>query len=512
MSKRTISLLMFVLCLTAVTAYAQDETDALRYSRLTTGGSARIQAIGGAVGALGGDITSLSVNPAGIGLFKTNDFSVTPGLFSWKNNAGYLGTSATDSKSNFNLTNLGAIFAINKQAGSQSGWQNFTIGLAVNRLANFNSNMLVAGANKTSSWSEKYIEELGTTDPNAAAQNYPFGPSLALNTYLLDPVYNSNGQLTGYSSNVFTTTGTNQQNNVSTSGGINEFSLGIAGNYGDKFYIGGDLNLPSIKYDRTNYFSEIATQPSSSFQSFNVTETLSTTGAGINGKFGVIYRLADNLRIGGAFHTPTLYSMSDTYTTGMTTNTASYKGTMTQNSSDLTNGYPGQYKYKLVTPWHAVASISYLFGTNPDVKEQKGFISLDYEYVDYAATHFQFDKSNPGDAQQESSVNSSISSIYKGASNIRLGGELKFNILAVRAGIAWYGNPYQSSYTTVDGSRFLYSAGLGVRNKGMYAALTYVYTAGKDIYYPYSLADKTVAPADISNTGGNVLLTVGFKF
>lgn len=504
-----------MLCLSVTLACAQDETDALRYSRLTPGGTARIQAVGGAVGALGGDISDLSVNPAGIGLDKTNEFTFTPSLYGWKNNANYLGTSSVDSKTNFNLTNAGVILAINKRYGSKSSWQNLTIGFALNRLANFSGNVVLNGTNKSSSWSEKYIEELEPggqpIDPNTAAQNYPFGPSLALNTYLLDPAYNSGGKLTGYSSNVFTTSGVNQQNNVSTSGGINEFSFGIAGNYSDRLYIGGSLNLPSIKYDRTNYFSETALQPSTSFRSFNVTETLSTTGVGVNGKIGLIYRLTDNLRIGGAFHTPTIFSMQDTYATGMTTNTASYKGIQTQNSSDLTNGYPGQYQYKLVTPWRAVASLAYVFNAGPDAS-QNGFISLDYEYVNYAGAHYQFNNSSPSDAQQASALNSSISNMYKGASNIRLGGELKFNIFAVRAGVAWYGNPYQSTYTPVDGSRFLYSAGAGIRNKGMYADLTYVYTSGKDIYYPYRLADKTVSPADITNNGGNVLLTIGFKF
>ncbi|MHB1922510.1 MAG: OmpP1/FadL family transporter [Chitinophagaceae bacterium] len=514
MTKRIFCLLMAIVI--ANIAFGQDETDALRYSQLTTGGTARVQAIGGAMGSLGGDVTALSVNPAGIGLFKTNEFVITPGLWTLNNQSTYLGNTGKDGSTSVFLGNAGLIMASDKRRGSSSKWQNVTVGIGINQLANFNGNLYLSGNNTTSSFSEKYIEELTPNgqpvDPNLAAKNYPFGSSLALNTYLLDPVYDNSGKLTGYYSNVFNTTGVKQQNTVSTSGGINEFSLGVAGNYADKFYIGASFNIPSIKYNRTNIYSEtdLTNNPNDNFGSFQVTETLATMGVGINGKFGVIFKPQPNIRIGAAFHTPTVFSMKDTYETSMVTDTKNYHGVLTQSSSDLTNGYPGQYQYTLVTPWRAIASISYIFGDVANVAQQKGFLTMDYEYVNFASAHYRFDPSNPGDVAQADALNTSISKMYKGTSTIRLGGELKFDIFAVRAGLAWYGSPYQNS--TINADRILYSTGVGYRNKGIYTDLTYVYSTSTNNYYPYRLQAKNVNPATVAATGGNIILSVGFLF
>lgn len=500
----------------SVTVMAQDESDALRYSQLTSGGSARVQAIGGAMGSLGGDYTATHVNPAGLGLYKTNEWVLTPGFFSLKNNASYRGNRESNRKSNLYFGNAGLVVAMNQRGNDQQkAWKNITLGLGINRLANFNSNLYLKGNNNQSSFAEKYIEELtknGIVDPNLAAKNYPFGSSLAINTYLLDPTYNSNNQVTGYSSVVFNTTGVIQENAITTSGALNELSLGAAGNYSDKFYIGASLNVPSLRYRRTNTYTETdqKNDPTNKFQSFTLKENLTTEGNGINAKLGMIFKPTEFVRVGAAFHTPTAYSLKDTYDAEMTTNTEAYQGIKRQSSYDLTNGYPGEYQYTLITPWRAVVSASYVLREIADVTKQKGFLTFDYEYVNYAAASFRFDNSNAGDKALADKLNRSISKMYKGASNIRIGGELKFNTIMARAGFAWYGSPYQNSNTK--GDKKLISAGLGYRNHGMFVDLTYVYALGKDLYYPYRLQDKNVSPATIDRRGGNVVLSIGLKF
>ncbi|MGH2642753.1 MAG: hypothetical protein ACRDE2_02300, partial [Chitinophagaceae bacterium] len=451
-----------------------------------------------------------------IGLFRTNDFSITPGFKAANTQADYLSSSASDSKIDLHLQQLGLIFASDKKRGSNSRWQNFTFGIGMNRLANFNRNVFFQGVNKNSSYSEQYLEQLindKVTNPNDAAKNYPYGASLAFNTFLIDTLDDASGNMIGYQSYVPVSNGILQQNTISTRGGLNEMALAFAGNYDNRLYIGLGLGIPSIKYNRTNTYSENITQSNGNigFQNFSVTNTLSTTGVGINGKIGLIYSVSPMVRIGGAFYSPTAYSMHDTYTTAMTTNTGNFQGTQQQSSTDLNNGYPGEYNYSLTTPWRAMGGISFIFGASPEVKQQHGFLNIDYEYVNYGSARYNFNSSGStsSDHALANSLNQSISSMYKGASNIRVGGELKFNIFSVRAGFDYMGSPFSDS--NIKGQQTKYSAGIGIRSNGIYVDLAYIYSNRGDQYYPYLLQDKTVNPANLTYNASNIVFTFGFK-
>lgn len=211
---------VFILLLSGFQAFSQEPADALRYSWLQPSGTARTQAIGGAITSLGGDLTSTFMNPAGLGMYKTNEFVMTPGFSFSNNKADYLGSQGKDSKSGFHFGTTGLIFAA---PGSRNGnWRNFSIGLGLNRIANFNSGVRISGTNNQSSYSEKYLEELindGVTDPNQAAQNYPYGPSLAFNTFLIDTVQGPNGTVSGYRSLATPQTGVTQSQSITTKGG-----------------------------------------------------------------------------------------------------------------------------------------------------------------------------------------------------------------------------------------------------------------------------------------------------
>lgn len=507
-------------------AYGQEESDALRYSYLTPGGTARVQATGGSGVGLGGDAGLMGSNPAAIGLFRTSDFSITPGFRSVTNNGDYLGQSASDAKSNVYLQQLDLIFANNKHK-SNSKWQNITFGVGLNRLANFNQNIFYRGSNNTSSYSDNYLITLANggytdsqNDVNDIATNNPYDLSPAYAARLIGPRYNAQNQFDGWSSlpGEVLADGKSimQSNSISTKGGLNEYSIAVAGNYANKFYIGLSLNIPSIKFDRTAVFSEENTEDKASpLIDYSVTNRLHTDGAGINGKLGVIYAVNSMVRIGAAFHSPTAFSLHDTYSTTTTSNTTDL-GKITSSTQDFTDGYPGEYEYSLTTPWRAMGGIALIFGTNPDVSQQHGFLSLDYEFVNYAAARFRFNSSDAtsSDKAYADALNSSIRQKYQGASNLRLGGELKFNILAIRAGVNWMGSPY--SDTQIKGDQMRYSAGLGIRNRGMYADLTYIYSNAHSINQPYVLPDNSLsiaspAPATIAGTGSTILLTIGFK-
>ena len=491
--------------------YAQDPADALRYSWITQSGTARNQAIGGASASLGGEFSNLFINPAGLGFYKTNELVLTPGYNLYNNKGTYKGSASKTSNNKFNFGASGLLFSFNNYPTSKV--RNFTIALGVNRSADFNSNIFYQGTNNKSSYSEKYLEELihnNVRDPNRAADQYPYGSSLAFNTYLIDTIRGANGSVAGYKSLATVATGLNQQNTITSTGGITDFALGGAVNIKDKLFLGGTFTIPLLNYNRTSSYkeSDATGSFSNNFNSFTANETLKTTGFGINAKLGLIYKPVEYVRLGLAVHSPTFYQLTDKYTAEVITDLEGYGGAglKRQSSLDFNNNQPGESKYNLSTPWRIIASGSYVFREVENVKRQKDFITADIEYVNYKSTSFSASSSSDT-GNYFKDLNAVIDQQYKGAFNFRLGGELKFNTLMVRLGGAYYGNPYKDEKA----NRIKLAGGLGYRDKGFFIDLTYVYAMNKDVNYPYRLQDKPNDPASLKNNAGNIVATIGFK-
>jgi hypothetical protein len=156
---------------------------------------------------------------------------------------------------------------------------------------------------------------------------------------------------------------------------------------------------------------------------------------------------------------------------------------------------------------------SYIFGSGrADTKEQKGFITADLEYITTQNPHFSTPASDDGYGASDNiydGVNDAIKETYKGTVSARLGGEMKFDMWMVRAGGAYYTNPYK--YSGIKADRLLLSTGVGYRKKWFFTDLTYVARFSRDIQVPYYLADKDNTAATLKEMGGTVMLTVGVK-
>ncbi|MEO8412786.1 MAG: aromatic hydrocarbon degradation protein [Ginsengibacter sp.] len=492
--------------------YAQEPSDAVRYSWLTQNGTARNQAIGGAGASLGGEFSSLFINPAGLGFYKTNEFVITPGYALKNFNSTYKNNVATSSSNNFNLGASGLLFS---SSTPQQNVKSFTFAIGANRMADFNSHIYYKGQNTNSSYSEKYLEELindNVTDPNRAATDYPSGSSLAFNTYLIDTVQAADGTLSGYRSLANPNFGLIQENTINTSGGITDISLGGGINLKEKLFFGATLSFPFLNYNRESYYkeSDASGSTTNNFNYFEVNETLQTKGIGVNAKLGVIYKPVEDVRLGLAIHTPTAYQLTDRYSTEVITDLDGYggAGVKKQSTLDLNNGQQLESKYNLTTPLKVIASGSYVFREVADVRNQRGFLTADIEYVNYKGTAFKAaDKNDAVSKDYYSSLNKVIDNLYNNAFNVKLGGELKFNTYMFRLGAAYYGNPYKNETASL----YKVSGGLGYRNKGIFIDLTYVYTLNKNVNYPYLLQDKPNTPAYIKNNGGGIIATIGFK-
>ena len=504
---------IIVILLSALNSFSQEPSDALRYSWYTQGGTARQQAIGGAMGSLGGEISTSFVNPAGLGFYRTGDFVITPGWNFLSNKSSYFGTSTKDKKNYFNFGTTGFVI----DGGSNSDKKRSSaFSIAINRTANFGGNILYRGQNNQSSYSQKFLEEIrnnNVTDPNVVAQNYPFGTSLAFNTYWIDTINGGSAGNYQFQTRAPIASGLLQQNNIVSSGGITELTFAGASNYNNKFLLGFALGVPILNYKRESTFIEAdaTDNANNNFDFASIGESLTTKGVGLNLKAGVIYKPAESIRLGLAIHSPTYYSLTDKYDASVTTNTESYQGMLTQKASDLV-ATPGEFKYYLFTPYRIIGSGSYVIHEVQDVTKQKGFITADIEYVHYKFSSFssQADNSDQTTDAYLKSVNKAIDKVYRGALNFRVGGEMKFTTLMGRLGFGYYGNPYQN-INGAKGSRMQFSGGAGYRNKGMFLDLTYVYTMTKDVNVPYSLQYSPFPIAKIKGSGSSILLTLGFK-
>src|SRR5665213_89558 len=414
-----IAIILFALSKT----YAQEPADALRYSWLTQNGTARNQAIGGAGASLGGEFSSLFINPAGLGFYKTNEFVLTPG-YSLKNfKSNYLNNSEKSSDNNFNLGASGLLFA---SPSPNRPVKSFTFAMGVNRMADFNQHIYYKGQNSTSSYSEKYLEELANdkvTDPNKAASDYPFGSSLAFNTYLIDTVQGADGSVVGYRSQANPSSGLIQENTINTSGGITDISFGGGVDLQEKVFFGASLSFPFLNYNRSASYKETdaSGNPNNNFNYFESNETLNTKGIGISSRLGVIYKPVKDIRLGFSFQTPTAYELTDTYSAQVITDLEGYGGPIrikSQSSTDLNNGQLLESKYKLITPLKAIVSLSYILHEVENVQEQKGFITADIEYTNYKGAAFKSaDKTDNAAKDYYSSLNSVMDNLYRNTIN-----------------------------------------------------------------------------------------------
>jgi|CXWL01.1.fsa_nt_gi hypothetical protein len=511
--------IFFILTLTGspFSLFAQEPADALRYSWIQSSGTARQQAVGGAMTSLGGDLSAAYVNPAGLGFYKTGDFVITPGFNLSNNKATYYSRIEQNKKNSLSFGTTGLVLGggTENRSGRKSG---AALAFAINRIASFGSNLLYRGANNQNSYSQKFLEEIKNNndkDANNVASNYPFGTSLAFNTYWIDTI--AGGTSGNYQFQSRATIGNLlQENTIISRGGITELAIAFATNRNDKFFFGGTLGIPFLHYEKEATFTEAdaTANTTNKFDFASITENLTTSGTGFNLKMGIIYKPVEYVRLGLAIHTPTYYMMTDRYNASVTTNTETYKGALTQESGLFTNGTDAEFKYRMFTPYRIMASASYVLREIEDVKKQKGFLTADIEYVSYNASSFKTDQE--GDNSQSTkdylkSLNGAIDNAYKGSFNFKAGGELKFTTIMARLGLAYYGNPYKDLGHAEKGSRFSLSGGLGYRNKGMFIDLAYVHTMGKDVHFAYRLQNTAFSGASIKQTGGNALLTVGFK-
>ena len=169
----------------------------------------------------------------------------------------------------------------------------------------------------------------------------------------------------------------------------------------------------------------------------------------------------------------------------------------------------GKMDFNFTSPFRATGSLAFMAG-------KYGFLSVDYEYIDYSKGYYSSNN------DPYTSSNDNIQSYYTNTSNIRIGGELKLDIFAFRAGYGMYGSPYKITKAPAgaDGSSTALSFGLGMREDNYFIDFAYQQIKTKEYYLPYSLSTTTISHYNLNDFDGNIydikrstfLLTLGVKF
>lgn len=466
----------------AITAFvsliAQNEIDALRYSYLFHGGTARYNAMGGAFGALGADISVASTNPAGIGLFRKSELTFTPTFLSSGTESNFMGNSIDDNKYNFHFQNTGFVLAGENDYGTN--WKGFGMAIGFNRINTFHNRVLIQGDNNSSSLLDVYLNDANSSG-NIDNLN-EFGSLLFFNTYLLDTIAN------GSYFSVIPYYGETQTKSIETRGALGEAFFSFGANYSDKLYIGGTIGMPRIRYTEETVHSEsLENDTLFGFKQFDYATDLETSGNGTNFKFGMIYRPADWLRIGGAVHTPTYFRMTDEW---------QYRVNAKFQNISFNDASPnGNYNYTLTTPARAIGSIAFIY-------KKYGVVNAEYEFVDYSTARLR------ASSYKYFEENKNIRGKYTSAGNVRVGAEMKLDPIALRAGFAYYGSPYKNGIN--DASRMSYSGGIGFREGNFFIDFAYVLSTSSEKYYLYN-PDLIEASVN-KNTSSLFSMTLGFKY
>jgi hypothetical protein len=483
MKKYILTTGMGLFCLFA--AQAQNEVDAMRYSQITFGGTARFAAMGGSMGALGGDISTLSFNPAGIAIYKKTELSITPSIFFQRTTSTYNNETSDDSRLNFNLGNIGLVASFNLiNDKNLTGWENVNFGFGYNRMNNFHNRMLIQSDNKNSSLLDVFVAD---ANGHPSTDFDQFSTDLAWQTYLINPADTSGSNVYNH---MIPNYGIRQKKEVETRGSMGETVISFGGNYKSKLYLGATLGIDNAKYYEESTYSETDEKDTiSDFKSFTYTQELATKGTGVNLKLGAIVRPTDWLRIGAAFHTPTSFSMNDQYSSGMQSDLDTYGEYDTVSPQ-------GEYDYRVITPYRAIGSLGFIIN-------KMALLNVEYEYTDYSyaqlrAPHGVF-----------SDVNTTIRRNYTSTGNLRVGGEVRFDPIAIRAGYAMYGSPFKTGENK-DAVRSSYSAGIGYRQEHYFIDFAYVLTRYSEYSYLYSHKNATPVKNDFKNA--SYMLSVGVRF
>jgi hypothetical protein len=486
-------------------AFAQNEDDVLKYTQTFIAGTARTQASGGAFGAVGADFSSTVINPAGLGLYRRNEVMFGMAVTANSSSTKYFGSIGDDRRTNFNIPSWGVVATkVFSEMGEDAkvGLVSLSLGVGMNRISSYQSNVYFNGVNTQSSILDYFKRDANgnpyTSFGDDAYKNSP--GAIAWGQYLLDTSTNASTYtaLTDGATNLQLKQ-TQQQN---TRGGANEYNISGGANLSNIIYLGAGLVITQAYSERTTMFTETDVNGSiPNYTSVMFKENLKSGGSGVSGRFGIIVRPLDFLKLGFAAQTPGRLNMRDDYSYEMST--------VNTNPSNTTGAPVPYYKpgsndfieYQVIMPGKLTGSAAF---TLPSI----GFVSVDYESVNYSNGKIKSDNFSFDD------VNNRISNNMKRAGNLRIGAEVKIaDFYRLRGGYAMYESPYKNT-NGADLNRYAITGGIGFLIDRVFVDFAVVNSFGKQYISPYTTADASRPTPTAQNEYNiyNFVLSGGIRF
>lgn len=559
----------FSFAMLGVAAMAQETYDNAQLATKDLNGTARYVGMGGAMEALGADITTMNTNPAGVGLFRR---SMITGSFGFNSLSGTKDFGKDKTKASFD--HVGFVYVM--RSGRHS-YVNF--GASYTKSRNFNQIVTAAGRlngasqNKVSSMKnyndfyrlEDHNGELtsqwGSNDyPDLAYNQVDYLYSNALfggkNSKLIG--MNANGYKGGYylgdTNGALDASGnpraayydaTGYDFRRGSSGYIGEYNFNLSGNSKDRFYWGLTFGMYDVNYRSASVYKEnLVNSAQKAIGDVTIADERTISGSGFDVKAGVIFRPIEEspFRVGLYLHTPTWYDLKTENRTTLLSNLAEGYGKGNQSTS-------GRYDYKFYTPWRFGGSLGYTVGN---------YLALGatYEYADYSYCDIRVNDGGSYDywgnyyeeTSRDEAMKNNIKSVLKGVSTLKIGAEYKpTRNVALRLGYNYVSPMYNkngykdgtlNSYSNYYSSTTDYTnwkatdrvtAGIGYAYKKFSIDLAYQYSRTEGEFFPFmSYSDLAAVGGDktkydagydnfcdgkkVTDNRHQVLLTLGYKF
>ena len=449
---------------------AQDLRDAYRYSTTELSGTARFMGMSGAFGALGGDISAMSLNPASSAVFLSSSSTVTLGYRDLDNSIDFNDGRSSSSEDNFDLGNIGGVFVFNDN--SNNDWRKFSLGVNYTTESNYEESYNVSGfsSNSIDQYFLNYsngipLDLLQLRDNESISDLYRFlGENYG---------YDAQQAFLGYEGNIIAeevddpnnteyfsliSPGSFDQRYRYAANGLNgKLTFNLGTQYKDFLYLGLNLNSHFINYENSTRFTEFNSNPDSATTEVEFGNNLVTNGEGFSFQLGGIAKISEDIRVGLTYDSPTWFTMREETAQYLDTNSSFDE--FISVSPQVINVYP-EYKYR--TPWKLNGSLAYLFG-------KKGLISLDYGWKDYSNMKYSSSYNI-----SYSDLNDAISNEMKSAGSLRIGGEYRISNFSLRAGYRMEDSPFENK--SLAGDLTSYSGGLGYGFGSFNIDLAYNYT------------------------------------
>ncbi|MBP6557018.1 MAG: outer membrane protein transport protein [Flavobacterium sp.] len=500
--KKYLVLLCIGFVITNVQAQETTPEDVIRLATENLTGTARFRGMSGAFGAVGGDLSAISVNPAGSIFFNNNYATITGSVYNAKNKSRYFGTSTNDTDSTLDINQIGAVFIFKDGANSKNDWRKIAVGLNYENANNLNNSVFSAGVNPYNSIGNYFVniaQGIPTnvlTDYNYYDLNfYEQQAYLGYDTYIFEPTVNTPNN-TSYYTNIPTGGNYYQENQVLTTGYNGKLTGNFSASYKDILFLGGNLNFHFVNIERLSSVYESNDNPvydtGSTISEILFENRLWTTGTGFSFNLGAIVKPIESIRIGLAYESPTWFRLTDELQQGLSTHSI--------NNQDGIE-FPFSYQdpivylpYTVQTPGKWTGSLAYIFG-------KRGLLSVDVSTKDYSNTRIK-------PKNDYANINSFMNNNLQNAMEIRVGGEFKIKQVSLRAGYRFEESPYKIDQTFGDLTGYTGGIGYSFGENRLDLAYSYDHRNSNQAFVSSGMTD----PARISRYNNNVTISYSINF